>query len=273
MPHSGKNAWGSSSCAGDTIQRNYLYKSSWEIRHRVGWTGSSPRLGAHGSRHTERFHSNCHHQAGKVVRDVNRLGTSYPPNSSDWGVAWVGDIGVRVCKPGWHRYGLAVDLSKFKYVSNYVDFNRHWRNGQPRYLRRRYLAVVAMCRKHFGTVLYGHNDSDGSHVNHIHIDRGRHAVSLNKNNRTDTTIVQWAARDLAGMTGMAIDGIWGSQTQSGYNKLRSRFKMTTASGGCFNIDPLSSAAEQRIFMDMIGRHAFANRNAGYYTMATPPCPQ
>lgn len=272
MPHSGKDAWASGSCSGSTVSRNYLYQSSWELRHRIGWTSRSPQIGVHSGRHSESFHSNCHQQAGRVARDMNRLGTSYPPSSSDWSLTWVGDIGVRVCKPGWHRYGLAVDLTRFSFgEGRFVDTNRHWRDSRIR-LRRRYLAVIASARKHFGTVLHGHNDPDGSHINHIHVDRGRHAVSLNKNNRTDTIIVQWAARDIAEYSSMAIDGIWGPQTQSGYDRLMSRFKLRVAYGGCYNFNPLSTPAHQRVLMDFIGRTAFANKVAGYYTAATPPCP-
>jgi hypothetical protein len=222
----------------------------------------------------EKFHFECHEQAGKVARDMDILGRNYPPSTSNWALDWVGEVGVQACKTGWHRHGLAVDLTRFNFSDDgrFLDTNRHWRDSRIR-LRRRYLAVVATCRKHFGVVLHGHNDPDPdkSHANHIHVDRSRHAVSLNKNNRTDTTIVQWAGRDLAGL-GTVIDGVWGSQTQSAYTTLMSKFKMTRASGGCFDFDPLVGTADQRTFMDMIGRHAFANQSAGAYTMATPPCP-
>jgi hypothetical protein len=139
-------------------------------------------------------------------------------------------------------------------------------------LRKRYLAVLAMSRKHFGRVLHHHNDPDGTHKNHIHLDRSRTAVAMNWDVKDDVTIVQWACRDLAGQS-LAVDGIWGPKTQSAYNTLRTRFKMTTASGGCRNLNPTSSAASQRTFMDLIGKTAMADRNAGYYTMPTSPnCP-
>lgn len=270
------NPWGSSSCTTTGIvQRYYLYKASWRLRHRTGWTGASPQIGVHNKIHSssdqEKIHSECHEQAGKVARDLDTLGRIYPPSSSNWALDWIGEVGIQTCKPGWHRHGLAIDFTRFNFSDDgrFVDMNRHWRDDRIR-LRRRYLAVLAMCRKHFGVVLHGRNDPDGSHVNHIHVDRSRHAVALNKNNRTDATIVQWAGRDLAGL-GTVIDGIWGSQTQTAYNTLMSKFKMTRASGGCWDFNPLSAAADMRIFMDMIGRHAFADKSAGAYTMG-PPCP-
>lgn len=270
MPHSGKDAWASGACSGDTVSRDYLYRQEWELRHRTGWTGGSPAIGVHGGRHSEQFHPNCHEQAGKVARDLDRLARSYPPFAGDWSLTWVGDIGVRVCNPGWHRYGLALDLTRFTFGDQFVDLNRDWRSPDIA-LRRRYLAVVAVCRKHFGTVLHGYNDPDGTHVNHIHVDRGRHAVALSRGNRTDTVIVQWAAREIAEYADMAIDGIWGPQTQDGYERLLSRFRMRVAYGGCLDYDPLSNAAHQRVLMELIARHAFANRVAGYYTAPTPPC--
>lgn len=267
MAHGGgKNAWASSSCSGGTVSRDHLHREGWELRHRFGWAGAPPQIGTHGGRHSERFHRECHQQASQVARDLDALARDYPPFRNPWELTWVGDIGVRVCKPGWHRYGLAVDFSRFSFGSGrFVDLNRHWRDDRIR-LRRRYLAVLAMCRKRFGVVLHGHNDPDGTHVNHVHVDRSRHAVPLNRNNRTDTTLVQFAARELAEIPDMAIDGIWGAQTEMGYDELLTRFRMTTASGGSLTYNPMRYASHQRILMEMIGRHGFANRVAGHYTV-------
>ena len=115
-----------------------------------------------------------------------------------------------------------------------------------------------MCRKHFGTVLHLHNDPDGSHWNHIHADRGRQAVALDWDYGTDVTIIQWAAKDLAGMSAMVIDGIWGPQTKEGFELLRGKFKAQ-------NLNPTGSAVQGRVWLDLIGRHCMADKDAGAYT--------
>jgi hypothetical protein len=48
MAHEGfPDAWGSSSCTSTgIIERHYLYKTSWELRHRTGMTGEHPQINA-----------------------------------------------------------------------------------------------------------------------------------------------------------------------------------------------------------------------------------
>jgi hypothetical protein len=253
------------------VKQNWLYKTSWQLSYTGGDVGSPDY---------EVFwmHPELAGQAGKVARDLDWLGRSYSRSGNVWNLDWIGCAGTRACKKGYHRYSAAIDFTRIQWSNNAYQslvVPKHSAGGLNNislFRARRYLAILAMTRKHFGNIYHVHYDTDGSHWHHIHADRGRAAVALSTSNKTDVTIVQIAARFLAGRSDVVVDGAWGPKTESGYNTLRSKFKMTTASGGCFNISPFSTAANQRIFMDIIGKTAMRDKAAGYYTLATPPCP-
>lgn len=252
---SSSQAMSGSACAYGDITRNWLYKSEWKLRYRTSY--SDKGYGVHPDVTSFTMHEETHTQAGKIIRDLYNLGQSYGRGGEVWGYQWTGSAGAKVCKPGYHRYGAALDLTRFQWDSDtYLDTAVHGKSGS-RYLRRRYLAAIALGRKHFGTVLHCNNDPDGTHVNHIHVDRGRKAVAADWDYQTDTTIIQWAARDLAGYEDMAIDGDFGPQTTEGYELLRDRF-------GTSKVDPTDSAANFRTWLDLIARHGIADKNAGTY---------
>lgn len=82
------------------VIRNYVGLSSWDLRHRTGYS-SGCGYGVHGGQHNEEFNSTFHTQCGSWInyRHV------YTP--SGFLVDWVGDIGVTVCKSGYHGEGRA----------------------------------------------------------------------------------------------------------------------------------------------------------------------
>ncbi|MQM27433.1 hypothetical protein [Glycomyces albidus] len=257
FPSSGK-AFASSSCELPDITRDWLHDTVWKTRYRTAFGGDG--LGVHPSVTSFTMHEEAHVQAGKLVRDLHDLGQAYGYAGVPRAYQWTGLAGAKVCKPGYHRYGAALDFTRFDWGPDcFVDTAVHGR--ARRYLRRRYLAVIAMCRKHFGTVLHLHHDPDGSHWNHIHVDRGRKAVAADWDYQTDTTIIQWAARDLAGITDMAIDGDFGPQTEEGFKALRDAFRTG-------DVDPAASSANFRIWLDLIGRHGMADKDAGEYRADT-----
>ncbi|RRR99433.1 hypothetical protein [Glycomyces terrestris] len=254
FPSSSK-AFARSSCELPDITRDWLYDTSWKMRYRTAFSDTG--YGVHPSVTSFTMHEETHTQAGRVMRDLHALGQAHARSDGPWGYQWTGVAGAKVCKPGYHRYGAAIDFTRFDWGSgHYVDTAKHGRERR-RYLRRRYLAVIAVCRKHFGTVLHCHNDPDGSHWNHIHVDRGRRAVAADWDYQTDTTIIQWAARDLAGITDMAIDGDFGPQTTRGFQALREAF-------GAERIDPTASSANYLAWLDLIARHGMADKDAGTY---------
>ncbi|GAA2269260.1 hypothetical protein GCM10009853_023470 [Glycomyces scopariae] len=254
FPSSSK-AFARSTCELPDITRNWLYSENWKMRYRTAFNASG--YGVHPSVTSFTMHQETHTQAGKIMRDLHALGQSYARTGGPWAYQWTGVAGAKVCKTGYHRYGAAIDLTRFDWgAGHYIDTAVHGKDTR-RYLRRRYLAVVATCRKHFGTVLHCYNDPDGSHWNHIHVDRGRQAVAADWDYQTDTTIIQWAARDLAGITDMAIDGDFGPQTKQGFEALRTKF-------GAKGIDPTASPVNYRVWLDLIGRHGMADKDAGTY---------
>ncbi|WP_030144282.1 hypothetical protein [Glycomyces sp. NRRL B-16210] len=254
---SSSTAFAQSSCALPDITRDWLYQSTMKMRYRTAYNGDG--YGVHPSTTSFTMHEEAHVQAGKVILDLHLLGQNFARGGGTWSYQWTGIAGAKVCKPGYHRYGAAVDFTRFDWGSNnFVDTAVHGKDSRL-FMRRRYLAVIATFRKHFGTVLHCHNDPDGSHWNHIHADRGRTAVAANWGYQTDTTIIQWAARDLAGVKDMAIDGDFGPQTTKGFQLLRERF-------GAADVDPTKSGANLRIWLNLIGRHAMADKEAGAYTV-------
>ncbi|SDD84106.1 hypothetical protein [Glycomyces harbinensis] len=254
FPSSSK-AFARSTCGYPDITRDWLYERGWKMRYRTAFNGDG--LGVHPATTSFTMHAETHTQAGKVVRDLHSLGQYYARGGGKWSYQWTGVAGAKVCKPGYHRYGAAIDLTKFDWGSgHYVDAAVHGKDSRL-YLRRRYLAVIATCRKHFGTVLHCNNDPDGSHWNHIHADRGRQAVAMNWGYGTDTTIIQWAARDLAGVKGLAVDGDFGPKTKQAFQILRERF-------GAESVDPTASPVAGRIWLDLIGRHGMADKAAGAF---------
>ncbi len=254
FPSSSK-AFARSNCDYPDITRDWFHQSGLKTRYRTAFNGDG--YGVHPSTTAFTMHEEAHTQAGRVIRDLHNLGQLYARSEPPWAYQWTGLAGAKVCKPGYHRYGAAIDFTRFDWGSgHYVDTAVHGKERRL-YLRRRYLAVIATCRKHFGTVLHCHNDPDGSHWNHIHADRGRQAVAADWGYQTDTTIIQWAARDLAGVKDMVIDGDFGPQTTEGYELLRKRF-------GAASIDPTRSDVNNRIWLDLIGRHGMADKPAGTY---------
>ncbi|WP_026928486.1 hypothetical protein [Glycomyces tenuis] len=254
---SSSEAFSSSRCELPDITRNWIGEHKWPLRYRTAFDGSG--YGVHPSVTSFTMHQEAHEQCGGLAASFDDLGRKYPPHGVPWSLSWVGLAGAKVCKKGYHRYGAAVDLTKVSWgADRFVDLAVHGKDGRVR-LRRRYLAVVAMCRKYFGTVLHVHNDPDGSHWNHIHVDRGRSVVALDWDYGTDVTIIQWAARDLAGMSDMAVDGVWGPQTRSGYERLRDRFKAGS-------VDPTGSVGNARAWLNVIAQHAMANQDAGAFTV-------
>ncbi|MFG3342581.1 hypothetical protein [Glycomyces sp. NPDC048151] len=252
---SSSTAFARSTCELPDITRDWLHQDALKTRYRTAFDGDGN--GVHPNTTSFTMHEEAHAKAGLVIRDLHHLGANYARSEGPWSYQWTGLAGAKVCKPGYHRYGAAIDFTRFDWgAGNYVDTAVHGKDKRL-YLRRRYLAVIATCRKHFGIVLHCNNDPDGSHWNHIHVDRGRQAVAANWDYQTDTTIIQWAARDLAGVKDMPIDGDFGPKTKRGFELLRERF-------GTGGVDPTASGDAFRVWLTLIGRHGVADQAAGAF---------
>ncbi|WP_025274589.1 hypothetical protein [Haloglycomyces albus] len=258
--------WGSGECESEHVSHNYVERSNWQLCHRIDWNGL---IGVHGERHAERFHPNAWRQLGRVARDLDDLGRRFHPSGRSYPLTWLGDVGVKVCKPGWHRFGLAVDLSRISWGSQYVDFNAHWRPSVASHLRLRYLAAVAVFRCHFGVVLHAYNDPDGSHANHVHLDRSRHAVALARDYLSDQSIIHLTANWLLGRNLRVAEG-WGDDTEAAYQDLLECFGMASRSDSDVELDPLTRADHFRMLLRLIARTAFHNAEPGVFIVPSTP---
>lgn len=169
--------------------------------------------------------------------------------------------GAYVNKPGQHGLGQAIDLDELRWSNWTVSpYGRHAFSSNRAYARR-YLAVDAICRRHFKWVLdAGYN---AAHADHLHLDFGGGAVKLAKSSRSDTAFVQMACN--AGMgSRLKVDGLWGSATQAAFAESRRRLDI----GG----DPFTNTSHYRAWLGEVARCSFRNRPFEPRPAPPPPDP-
>jgi Extensin-like protein C-terminus len=235
------------------VRRDYLSSTDWELRHRTSF--DSCRFGVHGGRHSEEFNSTFHTICGRVATYVH----AHTPLA--WLLDWVGDIGVTVCKAGFHGEGRAFDLSVVRFTNGaFIDTNTHWNPSSPcsggsLANRRRYVGLAAGARQFVGTVLTAWYNAD--HRNHIHFDNGVGVVPLRTGARTDATLVQAACNYLNGES-LAIDGAWGPLTEAAYQRLLTRLNMRCRS-------PKTNTGHAVLFLDLVATTGLTGNAAGAFT--------
>ena len=114
----------------------------------------------------------------------------------------VATAGAWVDKPGAHGEGRGFDIDAI-FWSNRTFVTLHYPTDSAFYL-----AVEAVLRKHFGTVLNFHFNQ--AHQDHFHID-DLAPVGFVRHHRSRVLFVQMAMNKLFGRT-VDIDGRWGSET-------------------------------------------------------------
>jgi len=111
--------------------------------------------------------------------------------------------GAYVDKPGWHGRGLAFDLDSIFWPGR--AFVTRSFPTDPLF----YLAVEAVLRRHWGTVLaFNYN---AAHRDHFHVQHGRE-VGLVHSLRSDVLFIQGAASYVLDIP-VTIDGVWGPETR------------------------------------------------------------
>lgn len=177
------------------------------------------------------------------IRDLRSLSSGYGT------LNYLVSAGFYVNKSGQHGAGTAMDLDYVNWSSGTVcsPLDRHHASGTLA-VRRRYLAVDAVCRRRFRYVLDGWYDS--AHVDHIHSDFGGLPAVCVKSSSSDTKFVQAMCNDFMG-SGLAVDGIWGSLTQSAFNTAKSRLGVTG--------DPHTSSSAWMGMLSGVAQDGFANR--------------
>lgn len=144
--------------------------------------------------------------------------------------------GAYVQKPGYHGQGRAFDLDAL------VFEDYHWiADSFPRDPQM-YLAIEAIVRKHFGTVLtYSYNDP---HKDHIHMDNGTD-TGFNKMSRSRVIFLQNAIYFVYGLK-VGRDGVWGPETSEAEKRVREML----------GIGGLGNKANWLAFLDTTAKQAF-----------------
>lgn len=178
------------------------------------------------------------------IRDLRRL-------SSDGGfgnVAFLVSAGFYVNKAGQHGAGTAMDLDLVRWGGGRQCSPLDGHHAAGRTLRRRYLAVDAVCRRRFRFVLDGWYNA--AHRDHIHADFGGLPTLCNRGSSSDTKFVQAMCNNFMG-SGLAVDGIWGSRTQSAFNQAKNRLGITG--------DPHQTISAWRNMLARVARHGFRDQ--------------
>ncbi|MCM2578736.1 extensin family protein [Streptomyces meridianus] len=162
------------------------------------------------------------------------------------GIDFLVSAGFYVNKSGQHGAGTAMDLDLVRWnggrQSSPLDGHH---SASDKTLRRRYLAVDATCRRRFRYVLDGWYNSD--HHDHIHADFGGLPTLCQKGSSSDTKFVQAMCNNFMG-SGLAVDGIWGSKTQSAFTQAKNKLSIEG--------DPHTNLDSWRNMLARIARHGF-----------------
>jgi hypothetical protein len=118
--------------------------------------------------------------------------------------------GIFVNKPGQHGLGQAFDLDQVRWANGAITPYAREHLSSDRRTLRRYLALDAVCRRHFRWVLDGRYNAD--HADHLHMDFGGGAIVCGRDSRSDTVFVQQVLNSHQG-AGLAVDGRWGRSTE------------------------------------------------------------
>ncbi len=123
--------------------------------------------------------------------------------------------GIFVDKPGQHGLGQAFDLDEVRWSNGTISPYAREHLSTDRRTLRRYLALGAVCRRHFRWVLDGRYNED--HADHLHMDFGGGNIICGRDSRSDTVFVQQVLNSHQG-TSLAIDGRWGRSTEAAFNE-------------------------------------------------------
>jgi hypothetical protein len=178
------------------------------------------------------------------IRDLRSL-------SADYGtITYLVSAGFYVNKPGQHGAGTAMDLDHVQWSSGTVctPLDRH-HSSTTGSIRKRYIALDAVCRRRFRYVLDGWYNSD--HADHIHADFGGLPVRCLTGSSSDTKFIQATCNNFRA-SGLVVDGIWGSRTQAAFDGLKSALGITG--------NPHTTTSVYQSLLSGVARAGFANQN-------------
>jgi hypothetical protein len=168
--------------------------------------------------------------------------TSHHKQKMEWFISdfqsavpsWYGSMtkiftaGAYVNKPGAHGAGRAFDIDAIVWsgTSTWPYYHHHSSSNQA--TRRRYLGLNAFCQRQFKYVLSGWYNA--AHRDHIHVDDYGGGRVLRKDYRSDVVFIQAMCNNLMG-SGLAIDGIYGPNTDYWYRESKRRVNVTGDTSG------------------------------------------
>jgi Extensin-like protein C-terminus len=242
--------------ATDLHQSRALGQVEWEFRYRIAQPAPGAATGFHPGVHHLTFNRSFFTQLDAWARNLDeRTRAAGMP-----GAAWWGEVGSIACQrpTAAHNRARGFDLCTVGLADgSRIDANTaHSGDGRT---QRRYLALTASLRRYFSTVLTVHYNA--AHRDHLHIDDLRQLAPIRSDLRSDTALIQSSANLLAGHW-LAVDGVWGSLTQAGYDDLLDGFGLTC-------LDPRGEVADALVLLDLVARTALADLPFG--TLRSDAC--
>jgi hypothetical protein len=154
-----------------------------------------------------------HHRLVLWVRDLKDIAGRY---GGLRGMDRIVTAGTFVDKPLEHGKGKAFDLDQVRWGSVAVTPYLREHASPDLRVRRRYLAVDAVCRRHFHWVLDGGYNAD--HADHLHLDTAGGALSWwDLTARSDAAFVQQVVNAFQG-SNLKVDGVYGPATQRAFDQ-------------------------------------------------------
>jgi hypothetical protein len=220
------------------------------------WRGGSTQ------RTTFSYQSGFHARCVAWIRDLRALSARYGDSAGYDRLQYLVLAGVYFCRNdgcfSWHNFGRALDLDRV-YWSSTIRCDPYYQDhvDPSRRVRRRYLAVQAVSRRHFRYVLDGYYDA--AHRDHMHLDDSALPLVCDTTSRSGTVFVQQCCREFLGSS-LAISGVWDSATEAAFRQSRRALGISS--------DPKFTETGWRAWCARAAAHGFADTAFG--TTAWPP---
>ena len=212
--------------------------------------------GTAGSRSEQRTFASTHQFHARLVTWLRDLRALAETHGGLRGMQRIVSAGAYVNKPGQHGLGQAFDLDEVRWANGTISPYRRDHASRDRIVVRRYIALDAVCRRHFRWVLdAGYN---AAHGDHLHLDFGGGAPRCDTASPSDTAFVQLACNAHMG-AGLRVDRVWGRKTQTAFDESLRRLALEG--------DPRRSATQWRTWLGRTAACGFANTD-----FVAPPAP-
>lgn len=214
--------------------------------------------GTAGRRAEQRTFASTHKFHARLVAWVRDLRSLAAVHGGLHGMQRIISAGAYVNKPGQHGLGQAFDLDEVQWSNGAISPYRRDHASRDRAVVRRYVALDAVCRRHFRWVLDG--GYNAAHGDHLHLDFGGGAPRCDPKSTSDTAFVQMACN--AHMDArLRVDRIWGRATEAAFNESVRRLAVPG--------DPRTDAGGWQTWLGRAAACGFANTG---FVPPTPPDP-